>query len=164
MRHTLKMSSLYAFWSWSVYTNFPAVLAKNKAHHIWSPIMQEHFHKQENIPVGSILPTFVVPVGGRVWCHSLSGPMFLPKGASGPSRVWHYPPWTDRCKKHYLPPTPFVGGNKCKESEPLKYYWIRCNRIQARQMVTVRLAHNSSKSQWWMYLHTGACSRVFYDN
>ena len=25
------MTSLYAFWSWSVYTNFPAVLAKNKA-------------------------------------------------------------------------------------------------------------------------------------
>ena len=29
MRHTLVMSSLYAFWFWSVYTNFPAVLTKN---------------------------------------------------------------------------------------------------------------------------------------
>ena len=36
MRHTLVMSFLYAFWSWSVYTNFPAVLAKNKARQVWS--------------------------------------------------------------------------------------------------------------------------------
>ena len=36
MRHTLVMSSLYAFWSWNVSTNFPAVLAKNKAHQVRS--------------------------------------------------------------------------------------------------------------------------------
>ena len=37
MKHkvtTSLMSSLYAFWSWSVYTNFPAVLAKNKARQV----------------------------------------------------------------------------------------------------------------------------------
>ena len=30
MRYTLVMSSLYAFWSWSVYTNFPAVLGQKQ--------------------------------------------------------------------------------------------------------------------------------------
>ena len=38
MRHTLVMSSLYAFWSWSVYANFPAVLTKNKARQVRSYI------------------------------------------------------------------------------------------------------------------------------
>ena len=36
MRYTLVMSSLYAFWSWNVSTNFPAVLAKNKARQVRS--------------------------------------------------------------------------------------------------------------------------------
>ena len=42
MRHTLVMSSLYVFWSWSVYTNFPAVLTKNKARQVRSMIKQHH--------------------------------------------------------------------------------------------------------------------------
>ena len=36
MRDTLVMSWLYGFWSWSVYTNFPAVLTKNKARQVRS--------------------------------------------------------------------------------------------------------------------------------
>ena len=36
MRHPLVVSSLYTFWSWSVFTNFPAVLTKSKARQVRS--------------------------------------------------------------------------------------------------------------------------------
>ena len=57
------------------------------AQYLWQWIQQ----KQENIPVGYVPPTFVVP-GGLVWCHLLSGPIFflggLWPGGSGSMGPW----------------------------------------------------------------------------
>ena len=73
---------------------------------------QIYEQEQESIPVGSVLPTFVV---GGGWCHLQSGSMFLPggEGVFVPGGSWHTPRrgQTNTCKKHNLPAITFVGGN-----------------------------------------------------
>ena len=65
-RQTSLMSSLYAFWSWSVYTNLPAVLTKNKTRQVRT-FLTDHkqFWNDQLFRLSKFTPYF------QLWRHQM---------------------------------------------------------------------------------------------